>query len=102
MAAGASGGPDARRRSRLDAQLAAQRIALAPLVFQAARGLRDLGILEALRHAHDGLTREEVAQRLDVASYGVTVLLERDWPPASCEPRRSLLPDRGGAVLPRR
>ena len=76
MTAVASGGADSRRRSLLDAQFAAQRIALAPLVFQAARLLRDLGILESLRHAHDGLTREEVAQRVDVTPYGVTVLLE--------------------------
>ena len=67
-------GPDARRF--LQAQSAAQRIAFGPLVFQAARLLRDLGILEALQSAASGLTPEEVARRVDVAPYGVTVLLE--------------------------
>lgn len=67
-------GPDARRF--VQAQLAAQRIAFGPLVFQTARLLRDLGILEALQSAASGLTSEEVARRVDVAAYGVTVLLE--------------------------
>jgi hypothetical protein len=67
-------GADTRRA--LQAQFAAQRIAFGPLVFQAARLLRDLGILEALRSAPSGLTGEAVAHRVDVAPYGVTVLLE--------------------------
>jgi hypothetical protein len=67
-------GPDARQS--LQAQFAAQRIAFGPLVFQAARLLRDLGILEALQLAPAGLTREEVTERVDVAPYGVGVLLE--------------------------
>jgi hypothetical protein len=67
-------GSDARRA--LQAQFAAQRIAFGPLVFQTARLLRDLGILEALQSAPAGLTPEEVAQRVDVTPYGVTVLLE--------------------------
>jgi hypothetical protein len=67
-------GGDTRRS--LQAQFAAQRIAFGPLVFQAARLLRDLGILEAVQSAPSGLTSAEVAQRVDVAPYGVTVLLE--------------------------
>jgi len=50
--------------------------ALAPLMFQAARLLRDLGILSALQAADSGLTSEEVARQVDVTPYGVTVLLE--------------------------
>jgi hypothetical protein len=70
-----AGGPDSRPPS-IPAQFAAQRIALGPLVFQAARLLRDMGILEALRRAPAGLGRDEVARRVGVAPYGVTVLLD--------------------------
>ena len=36
-------------QSNLDAKFEAQRIAFAPLMFQAARALRDLGLLAALK-----------------------------------------------------
>ena len=36
-------------QSLIEARFAAQRIAFGPIIFQAARLLRDLGILEALR-----------------------------------------------------
>ena len=72
----AAGERPASLRWSLQAQFAAQRIALAPLMFQAARLLRDLGILSALQAADSGLTSEEVARQVDVTPYGVTVLLE--------------------------
>jgi len=62
--------------SALDARFDAQRIALGPLIFQAARLLRDLGILKALRAARTGLTLEEIAAKVESSRYGVIVLLE--------------------------
>jgi hypothetical protein len=59
-----------------DAQFAAQKIALAPIIFQAARLLREFGILKALRHARAGLTLEEISDKVETSSYGVLVLLE--------------------------
>jgi hypothetical protein len=63
-------------RSAMGALLDAQRIALAPIIFQAARLLRDLGILDTLRESRAGLTVEEIAEKVDVPRYGVLVLLE--------------------------
>ena len=59
-----------------EARLQAQRIAFGPIVFQAARLLRDLGILKALRAARSGLTVEEVADKVKISRYGLLVLLE--------------------------
>jgi hypothetical protein len=62
----------------LDARLAAQRLAFAPLVFQAARALCDMGVLEHLNGCgRRGATPEEVAEALpDVSLYAARVLLE--------------------------
>jgi len=60
----------------LSAWFDAQRIALGPLIFQAARLLCDHGILEALRKSRAGLTIDEIAEKVSVSRYGVTVLLE--------------------------
>lgn len=55
----------------------AQRIAWGPLLFQAARVLRDRGILALLRkESPDGLPAEEIAERTGTSLYGVKVLLE--------------------------
>jgi hypothetical protein len=55
----------------------AQRIAFAPIVFQACRVLRDSGILELVRASGGtGLTLEEVVARANLPRYGVKVLLE--------------------------
>ena len=60
-----------------EAKHAAQRLAFGPFAFQAARALRDLGILEALRAKRDrGATPAELAEELDVSRYGLEVLLE--------------------------
>jgi hypothetical protein len=46
----------------LDAKFEAQKIAFAPLAFQAVRSLRDLNILQALSDSGEkGLSREEAA-----------------------------------------
>lgn len=62
--------------STLEAQYNAQRIAFAPIVFQVARSMRDLGVLKAL-HAHkEGLSIEALAQATNLSQYGITTLLE--------------------------
>jgi hypothetical protein len=59
-----------------DARLEAQKIVFGPLLFQAARLLRDFGILRALRQARSGLTLEELTAKVDASRYGVLVLVE--------------------------
>ena len=66
----------AQQKSALQAAFDAQRIALAPIIFQAARLLRDSGILSALRKSRTGLTVDEVAAKVDLSGYAVLVLLE--------------------------
>jgi hypothetical protein len=64
------------KKSALQAKFDAQKIAFAPIMFQAAKALRDLGILEILKKNRKGLTKNEVAEELQLAVYGVKVLLE--------------------------
>jgi hypothetical protein len=64
-------------RSALEAKFEAQKIAFGPIMFQAARALRDLGILQQVRDSRkEGITIEEVAGKLGLSAYGVKVLLE--------------------------
>ena len=63
-------------KSALSAQLDAQKIALGPIIFQAARVLRDSGILNTLRRSSAGLTLEEVATKVETPVYAALVLLE--------------------------
>jgi hypothetical protein len=54
----------------------AQRLAWAPLLFQAARVLRDRGILAALRkESPEGMTAAAIAERTSTSLYGVKVLV---------------------------
>lgn len=63
--------------SAYDAISEAQKIAYAPLVFQAVRTMRDLGILQQLQDAKDkGITADKIAKNLDLNLYGVETLLE--------------------------
>jgi len=64
------------KKSAFQAQYDAQKIAFAPIMFQAARALRNLGILETIKNHREGLTIEEVADELKLPVYGVKVLLE--------------------------
>lgn len=64
------------KKSALQAKYDAQKIAFAPIMFQAARALRDLGILETLKSNRKGLSIAETAEKLDLSVYGVKVLLE--------------------------
>ncbi|MDR1932079.1 MAG: class I SAM-dependent methyltransferase [Spirochaetales bacterium] len=60
-----------------DAKFEAQKIAFAPLAFQAARALINLGILRAIADSGDaGLTRFEAAERTGLPVYGIGVLAE--------------------------
>ncbi|WP_324732677.1 methyltransferase [Pseudomonas paeninsulae] len=63
--------------SALQAKEEAQRLAFAPIAFQTALSLRDLGILEVLDQAGDsGLPSGVIAERSGVSEYGVKVLLD--------------------------
>jgi 2-polyprenyl-3-methyl-5-hydroxy-6-metoxy-1,4-benzoquinol methylase len=64
-------------RNALEAKYEAQKIAFAPIMFQAAMALRDLGILQVVRDSREkGIALEEIAKKLDLSVYGVKVLLE--------------------------
>ena len=63
--------------SAYDAISEAQKIAYAPLVFQAVRVMRDLGILEQLDQSPDaGITAKGIASNLDISVYAIETLLE--------------------------
>ncbi len=64
------------KKSAVDAKTDAQKIAFAPLMFQAAKALRDFGILRLLLKSKEGLTPGEVAGKVNISKYGATVLLE--------------------------
>ncbi len=63
-------------KSALQAKIDAQKIAFAPIMFQAAKVLRDLKILNYLRAHKDGQTVEEIAKFAGISEYGALVLLE--------------------------
>ena len=55
----------------------AQKIAFSPLIFQAVRTMRELGILEAVEQSGDsGLSVQELTEQISVSPYGITTLLE--------------------------
>jgi len=61
----------------VDAKFEAQKIAFAPLAFQAVRALLELGLLDAISNSGEkGLTLNEAAQKAGIAVYGAKVLLE--------------------------
>lgn len=65
------------KRSALEAKEWAQYIAFAPIMFQAARSLRNLGILEIIKKRKTGgMSIDEVATELNIPIYGVRVLME--------------------------
>jgi hypothetical protein len=79
----------------------AQRIALAPIIFQASRLLRDSGILTALRESDGGLTVAQITDRVETPGYGVLVLLEAGLAAdiVRCEGDRYLLTPTGFYLL---
>jgi ubiquinone/menaquinone biosynthesis C-methylase UbiE len=62
--------------SAAEAQYEAQKIAFAPIVFQAVRVLRESGILKLLHEERAGMSAEAIAEKLSMTPYAVTVLLE--------------------------
>jgi ubiquinone/menaquinone biosynthesis C-methylase UbiE len=64
-------------KSAYAAMCEAQRIAFAPIAFQACRVLRNAGVLELIqRSGTAGMTLNEVAARIALPRYGIKVLLE--------------------------
>jgi len=63
------------KKSVVQANLDAQKIAFAPIMFQAAKSLRNLGILEYL-FQNNKASIETIAEALTLSVYGVKVLLE--------------------------
>ncbi len=63
--------------SALQAVTEAQKIAFAPVLFQAAWALRELGILAELDRADSsGMTILELSEALNISPYGISVLLD--------------------------
>ena len=61
----------------VNAKFEAQKIAFAPLVFQAVRALLELGLLKDISDSGEkGLTLDEAAKKAGVPPYGAKVLLE--------------------------
>jgi len=64
-------------KTAVQAKFDAQKIAFAPIMFQAAKALRDLGILKYLMENKNRETDiETIARDLNLSVYGVKVLLE--------------------------
>lgn len=65
------------KRSAFEAQERAQWIAFGPVIFQAARVLRNTGILKCIEESgNDGYTMGEIADKTGLSEYGTRVLLE--------------------------
>lgn len=66
-----------KQLSALEAQYEAHKIAYAPIIFQAVRSLRDLGVLAALEKAgRGGMDAEAIAEQTGLSTYAVNTLLE--------------------------
>lgn len=64
-------------KSAVEAQFEAQKIAFAPVIFQVARSMRDLGVLQLLLdNDKTGLTIKEIANSLNISDYGIKTLIE--------------------------
>ncbi|WP_279503363.1 methyltransferase [Aeromonas veronii] len=66
----------ADRHNALDAISQAQRIAFAPMLFQAAWSLREFGILAFLAKERQGATAAQIAEATGLTEYAVSVLLD--------------------------
>lgn len=65
------------KKTAFEAKEAAQWIAFGPVIFQAAKVLRDSGILKLIEDSgKEGITNEEIAEKVNLSNYGVRVLLE--------------------------
>ncbi|MBQ3837613.1 MAG: class I SAM-dependent methyltransferase [Treponema sp.] len=63
--------------SAIDAKFEAQKIAFAPLCFQAVRALLELGIMQAISDSGDsGISVQDLCQKTKISEYGIKVLSE--------------------------
>lgn len=62
--------------SAREAQRLAEFIAFGPVVFQTARIMLKMGIMELIRNSECGLTIEEVAERTSISTYAAKCLME--------------------------
>ncbi len=63
--------------SAVDARFEAQKIAFGPFSFEAARAMKNLGILSALgKSGEQGLSDDEIVKKCSVSDYGVQLLLQ--------------------------
>lgn len=60
----------------IEAKSEAQKLAFAPLSFQATIAMRDLKILKTLEDNKEGLTVEEIKNKLNLTEYAISTLLE--------------------------
>ena len=70
------------KKRAVQAKYDAQKIAFAPIMFQAAKALRDLGILGLLKSSEEGFTLEEVAAYLKAGKRTVYRLAQEGKIPA--------------------
>lgn len=65
------------KKTAFEAKVMAQWIAFGPAIFQAARVMRDSGILQVIDESgKEGLTVEDIAGKVKLSIYGVRVLIE--------------------------
>lgn len=63
--------------SAVDAKFEAQKIAFAPFAFQAAKSMRDLGVLDVLdQSGGDGISRKDLLAEVNLSDYALGCLLE--------------------------
>ena len=61
----------------VDAKFEAQKIAFAPLTFQAIKTMINLNLLQMISDAgDDGITKEQLSKKSKISEYGVGVLCE--------------------------
>lgn len=65
-----------RKLTAIDAKFEAQKIAFAPLTFQAIRAMKNMGVMEYIRSQKGNATKESIMSDLDLDDYTVDVLLE--------------------------
>ncbi len=65
-----------KKISAIEAKFDAQKIAFAPVVFQAVYAMRELGLLKILKEAFDeGLLPDELSEKSGIPAYGIRVLM---------------------------
>jgi SAM-dependent methyltransferase len=67
---------DNDKKSVLEAQYEAQKIAFAPVIFQVAKAMRDLGVLQYLYDNKTGATLEDTVNETGLSKYALKVMLE--------------------------